>query len=463
MSGEFGPDFVWGAASSAYQVEGAVDVDGRGRSIWDTFVDEPGRVLDGTTAASATEAYTRVDEDVAVMKRLGLKAYRFSVSWSRVDPDGDGRANQRGLDYYRRLVDALLEAGIAPWITLYHWDLPQALEDAGGWPERDTARRFADYAALTYEALSDRVGTWITVNEPWCAAFVGYASGEHAPGRREPAAAVRAAHHLLLGHGLAVGALRSLDPGPRLAIGLNLYPVRAVGDDAADAARRIDGAQNRLFADPVLKGRYPSDVLDDLAPVTDFGHIRDGDLETISRPIDLLCVNYYSPYYVTARSDGAASVSAAPTGAGSPWPGNDHVGFVRGSAEQTSMGWDIEPDGLRETLVRLGRDYPGIPLAVSENGAAFDDVRDGDRVRDTRRRDYLAAHIDACARAVAEGAPLEGYFAWSLMDNFEWAWGLSKRFGLVYVDFDTQERLVKDSGRWYAEMIARSTGARPAE
>ncbi|ADD45899.1 GH1 family beta-glucosidase [Stackebrandtia nassauensis] len=454
----FGPDFTWGAASSAYQVEGAATADGRGPSIWDTFAAAPGRVVDASTGETAVEAYHRVDEDVAVMRELGLRAYRFSVSWPRVVPDGTGAVNQAGLDYYRRLTDRLLDAGIEPWVTLYHWDLPQPLEDAGGWPERDTALRFADYALTVHEALSDRVDNWITVNEPWCAAFLGYASGEHAPGRREPAAAIAAAHHLLLGHGLATTGMRSADASSRIAIGLNFYPVHPASDrpDDVDAARRVDGVQNRLFTEAVLRGAYPSDVLADFKPVRDPDYIHDGDLRIISTPIDRLCVNYYSRFTVTGTANGRASASAAPTDTGSAWPGNEHIGFVGADLPVTGMGWEIDPDGLRDQLLRLAREYPGVELVVTENGAAFDDVLsdDGTAVHDQRRLVYLRRHVAACAEAIAAGVPLSGYFVWSLMDNFEWAWGYTKRFGVVYVDFETQRRVVKDSGHWYRDLIA---------
>jgi len=458
----FPTGFLLGAATAAYQVEGAVAADGRGRSIWDTFTHTPGKVLNDHTGDVAVEHYRRFRDDVALMADLGLGAYRFSVSWPRVQPDGRGAVNQAGLDFYRRLVDALLEAAIEPWLTLYHWDLPQALEDTGGWPARDTAFRFAEFAAAVHDAVGDRVRYWTTVNEPWCAAFLGYASGEHAPGRREPAAAVRAAHHLLLAHGLATLALRAQDANSQVGIGLNLYAVSpASGEEAdLDAARRIDGLQNRFFLDAVLHGRYPSDVLEDLRAVAGEDLVRDGDLATIATPLDMLGVNYYSRFTVSGRPAGRASAAAAPTDSGSPWVGSEHVGFVDSGLPVTGMGWEIDDSGLLEVLVRLTREYPPIPLAVTENGAAFhDEIAADGGVHDPERLAYLQAHIGACRRAIAAGVPLHGFFAWSLMDNFEWAWGYTKRFGLVYVDFDTQERIIKDSGRWFSAMARLNASA----
>ncbi|TNY36466.1 GH1 family beta-glucosidase [Thermomonospora catenispora] len=454
----FPQDFRWGAATSAYQIEGAVDEGGRGRSIWDTFCDTPGAVLGGDTAAEAVDHYHRYAEDVALMAELGLNAYRFSLSWPRIQPSGTGPADQRGLDFYRRLVDELLQAGIEPWITLYHWDLPQALEDKGGWPERDTALRFAEYAALAHEALGDRVRNWMTINEPWCAAYLGYASGEHAPGRREPAAALRAAHHLLLGHGLAVQAMRGRRSGSRIGPAVNLYAISPASEapEDLDAARRIDGLQNRFFLDALLHGRYPEDLLEDLAPFGFADHVRDGDLQTIGVRNDLLGINYYTRHTVSGRPGEATQAASSPFSAVSPWVGSEHVRFVSRGRPVTGMGWEIDPDGLLEVLSRVHRDYPAVPLYITENGAGYDDVPDPDgSVRDDDRIAYLDAHLRACARAIEAGVPLRGYFTWSLMDNFEWAWGYSKRFGLVYVDYATQRRIPKASARWYAQTIRR--------
>lgn len=452
----FPPGFRWGAATASYQIEGAVREDGRTPSIWDTFCRMPGAVAGGDTGDNACDHYHRYREDVALMADLGLGAYRFSVAWPRVQPAGRGPANQRGLDFYRRLVDELLAHGIEPWVTLYHWDLPQALEDGGGWPERDTAARFADYAALVHDALGDRVRHWITHNEPWCASFLGYGSGVHAPGRRNRAAAVRAAHHLLLGHGLAVQALRARDPDVEVGITLNLYPVSPAGygDADADAARRIDGLANRLFLDPVLRGSYPADVRADLSGVTSFAHVRDGDLDITRAPLTFLAVNYYSRHVVAApvADEPPPEHWRAPT----CWPGSEQVRFVGTGAPVTATGWEIDPTGLDDVLARLRRDYPPIPLYITENGAAFDDVVGPDgAVDDADRVAYLAGHLHACHRAIAAGVPLRGYFAWSLMDNFEWASGYAKRFGLVRVDYPTQQRTPKSSAGWYARVIRR--------
>ena len=453
--GAFPPDFRWGVATASYQIEGAVAEEGRRPSIWDTFCAVPGAVRDGDTGEVACDHYHRYRDDVKIMADLGVTAYRFSMAWPRVQPAGSGAANQRGLDFYRRLVDELLTHGIEPWVTLYHWDLPQPLEDAGGWPARDTAARFAEYAGLAHAALGDRVRHWITLNEPWCSSFLGYASGVHAPGRRDAASAVRAAHHLMLGHGLAIQALRAADPDAHAGITLNLYAVSPAGPGDADAARRIDGLANRLFLDPVLLGRYPADVVSDLRGVTDFGHVREGDLATIAAPLAFLGINYYSRHVVGAPVPGqpAEPYWRVPTS----WPGSEDVRFVKRGVPVTAMDWEIDAPGLVETLTRVHRDYPTLPLFVTENGAAFEDTVDADgAVDDPDRVAYLDAHLRACSEAIALGVPLGGYFAWSLMDNFEWAHGYSKRFGMVYVDYPTQRRIPKSSAKWYAGVIRRN-------
>ncbi|MEV5827765.1 GH1 family beta-glucosidase [Spirillospora sp. NPDC052242] len=452
----FPTGFRWGAATAAFQIEGAAAEGGRGPSIWDTFCRTPGKVLNGDTGDVAVDHYHRFREDVALMADLGLTAYRFSISWPRVQPAGAGPANQEGLDFYRRLVDALLEAGVEPWPTLYHWDLPQPLEDAGGWPERDTAHRFAEYAAHVHGALGDRVRNWMTVNEPWCGAFLGYASGEHAPGRREPSASLLAAHHMLLGHGLAVEAMRAKQPDNRFGAAVNLYAVSPASDHEADvdAARRIDGLQNRLFLDPLLLGRYPEDVLADTA---EHGFDpSDEDLRTIHQPLDQLGINYYTRHTVAGTPGEAAQTASSPFSTHSPWVGSEHVRFVPGGRPVTGMGWEIDERGLFEVLTRLHREYPAVPLYITENGAGYDEAPDGDgTVQDAERIAYIDAHLRACHDAIAEGVPLRGYFTWSLLDNFEWAWGYSKRFGLVHVDYATQRRVPKASARWYADVIRR--------
>jgi beta-glucosidase len=441
---------VWGAATSAYQIEGGVDLDGRGRSIWDTFAATPGKVRGGHDGRVAADHRRRYVDDVALLAELGIPAYRFSVAWPRVQPDGRGAVSESGLDFYRHLVDELLGVGIEPVVTLYHWDLPQALEDAGGWPVRDTAARFGDYAAAVAGALGDRVRRWCTVNEPWCVAMLGYGSGDHAPGRTEPAAAVAAAHHVLLGHGQAVGVLRSAlaAPEPEVAISLNPYPVVPVSDDPADvdAARRVDGIANRLWYDAVLIGRYPDDVLDDMAAVSDLEHIRDGDLAVISAPIDAVGINYYRRHHVR-HEPGASAVG--------PWPGSPDVALVEPPVGHTDGGWAIEPAGLTEVLVAVAKTYETPPLYVHENGAAFDTGPDlAGVVADDDRVAYLDAHLRAAHDAISAGVDLRGYFVWSLLDNFEWAEGYEHRFGIVHVDFATQKRTPKASARWYSQVVA---------
>jgi beta-glucosidase len=426
-----------------------VDAGGRGQSIWDTFSHSPGRVSGGDTGDVAVDHYRRYRGDIRIMADLGLTAYRFSVAWPRIQPSGAGPANQAGLDFYRRLVDELREHDIEPWLTLYHWDLPMPLEERGGWPLRDTAYRFADYAGVVHAALGDRVTYWTTLNEPWCSAFLGYGSGVHAPGRTEPAAALRAAHHLLLGHGLAGQAIRAADPDVQLGITLNLYATQPATDSAedVDAARRVDGLQNRLFLDPILLGSYPQDVLDDVAPLDLLSAVHDGDLAVIGGPIDLLGINYYSRHLVAAGP-------APEVGTASPWVGSENVRMVASGLPTTAMGWDIDSLGLFEVLKRVHDDYPDVPLYVTENGAAFDDeLGPDDQVHDVDRTAYLEQHLCACHEAMAIGVPLRGYFVWSLLDNFEWAEGYSKRFGIVYVDYETQRRIPKDSARRYAEVI----------
>ena len=450
---ELPADLLWGVATSSYQIEGGVDIDGRGPSIWDTFSATPGRVRGGDDGSVAADHRNRMPADVALVAGLGADAYRFSVAWPRVQPLGAGPVSTAGLDFYRALVDELLGLGVEPVVTLYHWDLPQALEDAGGWPARDTALRFAEYAAVVGEALGDRVRRWSTVNEPWCASMLGYAGGVHAPGRSDPGAAVAASHHLLLGHGLAVDALRTVLAGDaEVAITLNPYPVVPASDDELDldAARRVDGVANRLWYDAVLLGRYPDDVLDDFAAVSDLAHVRDGDLAQIARPLDAIGVNYYRRYHVRHRPGASASSPE------SQWPGSPDVELLTPPGPTTDGGWSIEPEGLREALVRLSQEYGPPPLHVHEAGAAYDDgpVADG-AVHDTRRVDWLDAHLRATLEARADGVDVRGFFVWSLLDNFEWAEGYAHRFGIVHVDFDTLERTPKESARWFADVAAK--------
>ncbi|MBA4860499.1 beta-glucosidase [Streptomyces sp. PSKA54] len=462
----FPPAFLWGAATSAYQIEGAVREDGRTPSIWDTFCRTPGKVNGGDTGDIAVDHYHRYRDDVALMADLGLTAYRFSVSWPRVQPTGRGPAVQRGLDFYRRLVDELLAHGIKPAVTLYHWDLPQELEDAGGWPERETAYRFAEYAAIVGEALGDRVEQWITLNEPWCSAFLGYGSGVHAPGRTDPAAALRAAHHLNLAHGLGTTALRGVMPARNsVAVSLNSSVVRTVSDapEDLDAKRRIDNLANGIFHGPMLHGAYPETLFADTARVTDWSFVQQGDLGAIHQPLDALGLNYYTPTLVSAAENAPAGARADGHGESnhSPWPAADDVAFHQTPGDRTEMGWTIDPTGLHELIMRYSHEAPGLALYITENGAAYDDKPDPDgRVHDPERIAYLHGHLSAVRQSITDGADVRGYYLWSLMDNFEWAYGYEKRFGAVYVDYATLARTPKSSARWYGE-VAR-TGAVPS-
>jgi beta-glucosidase len=442
--------FTWGVATSAYQVEGAVAEDGRGPSIWDTFTHTAGRIAGGATGDVACDHYHRWREDIAIMRSLGVNAYRFSIAWPRVVPDGTGPANAAGLAFYDQLVDALLEAGIAPYPTLYHWDLPQALQDRGGWAARETAEHFAAYAGRVTEALGDRVGDWTTLNEPRVSAWLGYLQGVHPPGITDPSAAVHAAYHLLLGHGLAARALREAGANT-ISITLNpsvVFPVDP--DNAADreAVRILDGLSNRMFLDPLLKGHYPADMLEHMARFTDLSYIQDGDLETINAPIDVLGINFYQPSYVSAQPGAPAAPDQ---------PGSEGIATRAPQGPVTDMNWLIEPSGLTHLLKRIHQDYPGTPLLITENGAAYPEVpaEDGE-VHDTKRIEYLDGHLRACHDALAAGVDLRGYFVWSLMDNFEWAEGYAKRFGIVHVDYRTQQRVLKDSAKWYREVIRRN-------
>jgi beta-glucosidase len=453
---EFASDFVIGSATASYQIEGAAHEDGRGPSIWDTFSHTPGKTTNGDTGDVADDHYHRLESDLDLMQRLGLEAYRFSIAWPRIQPTGAGKPNAKGIDFYARLTDGLLARGIRPIATLYHWDLPQPLDDAGGWPNRDTALRFAEYAAITTEALGDRVHTWTTLNEPWCSAYLGYGSGAHAPGRMNGADALAAVHHLNLAHGLAIPEIRRNAPAALASATLNFHVIRG-GDE--EASRRIDALANRAFTSPMLLGRYDADLLDDTKEVTDWGFVRDGDLQQIHQPIDVLGVNYYSTVTVKmwdGRSPRTNNDGHKDMG-GSPWPGSRNVEFLQQPGPYTDMGWNIAPDGLEELLVSLHEQFPELPLMITENGAAFPDAvvetESGKRVPDADRIDYLNRHFTAAHRAIARGVDLRGYLVWSLMDNFEWGYGYTKRFGIVRVDYGTQERIVKDSGHWLARLI----------
>ena len=431
-------DFRWGTATAAYQIEGAATEDGRSPSIWDTFCRVPGAVAGGDNGDVACDHYHRWREDIGLMKQLGVDAYRFSLAWPRVVPGGDGPVNEAGLAFYDRLTDALLEAGITPFPTLYHWDLPQALQDRGGWPARETAEHFAQYASVVAERLGDRITNWATLNEPLCSAWIGHLEGRMAPGLTDITAAVHASYHLHLGHGLAVQAIRAAVPDAQVGIVNNLTHCEPASDREADvaAARRSDGHVNRWWMDPLHGRGYPQDMLElygvDLPE-------RPGDLGTIAAPLDWLGLNYYFRNLVADEPGGPL-----PRARGVLLPG----------ARRTAMDWEVHAEGLTKTLLRMTEDYGARCLYVTENGSAYPDVVGPDgQIDDPERTRYLEEHLAACADAVNRGVPLAGYFAWSLMDNFEWAYGYDKRFGLVHVDYGTQRRTVKGSGHRYAEVI----------
>jgi beta-glucosidase len=436
---DLGPDFVWGAATSAYQIEGAVQEDGRAPSIWDTFCRIPGVIDNGDTGDIACDHYHRWQQDIGLMRDLNLQAYRFSIAWPRVLPEGTQRVNRAGLDFYDRLVDGLLAAGIRPYATLYHWDLPQALQDRGGWPSRDTAYAFAEFASVVATRLGDRVGDWFTVNEPLCSAWIGHLEGTMAPGFQDITLAVPAAHHLLLGHGLAASALRNLASGPvRVGAVLNLSPCEPATSDDRDvaAARRADGHTNRWWLDPLHGRGYPADMIDVYGVEPP---VRPGDLETIAAPMDHFGLNYYFRQVVTDDPEG-------------PIPHARMISVPDWTL--TAMGWEVYADGLEQLLRRVHDEYHVPRIYVTENGSAWpDEIEPDGQVQDKERIEYLEQHLDACVRAAAAGAPLAGYFAWSLLDNFEWAYGYAKRFGLVHVDYPTQRRTIKASGHRYGDII----------
>ncbi|MFH8774027.1 GH1 family beta-glucosidase [Streptomyces sp. NPDC017958] len=436
-------DFLWGTATAAYQIEGAVAEDGRTPSIWDTFSHTPGKIANDDNGDVACDHYHRWREDLGLMRQLGTNAYRLSVAWPRVIPGGDGPANPKGLAFYDELVDALLEAGITPSVTLYHWDLPQVLQDRGGWPERATALAFAEYASTVAGRLGDRVKSWATLNEPSCSAWIGHLEGKMAPGWTELTAAVRASYHLLLGHGLATQAIRAAAPDVQVGIVNNLSTVHAATDRPEDlaAARRHDGHVNRWWLDPVHGRGFPADMLETYGVELPE---QPGDLETIAAPLDWLGLNYYFPAYVADDPDGPAPRVRA---------------VRRPDVPRTGMDWEIDASGIETLLLRLTEEYGARKIYVTENGSAFPDVvRPDGTVDDPERQDYLERHLAACASAARKGAPLAGYFAWSLLDNFEWAYGYAKRFGLVHVDYRTQVRTIKGSGHRYADIVRAHRG-----
>jgi beta-glucosidase len=424
LARRFSPEFTWGAATAAYQIEGARDADGKGESIWDVFCRVPGAIANGDTGEIACDHYRRYCEDVALLAELGLGAYRFSVSWPRVLPAGTGRSNEAGLAFYDRLVDELLAHGIRPLVTLYHWDLPQAIQERGGWPSPDAPGWFAEYASLVAERLGDRVHDWVTINEPGVVAWIGHLEGRHAPGARDFGTAVAAAHQLLLAHREGRRAIRAADAEARVGIALDLRPVHpaSVAPEDAQAARLLDAHQNRWFLDPLFGRGYPAELVERL------GALAPPPLDAFDGALDFLGANYYTRHKARPSSGPIGAEMVAPAGVAT-----------------TDMGWEVYPDGLRELLARLHDDYGPVPLVVTENGAAFGD--------DRLRLDYLARHLEAAATAIESGVPLEGYFVWSLLDNFEWAEGYAKRFGVVEVDYATQRRTIRPSGRWYAALL----------
>ena len=435
----FGPDFVWGAATSCYQIEGAATEDGRGPSIWDRFARLPGKVLNGDTGDVACDHYHRYRDDVRLMRELGLDAYRFSIAWPRVLPEGRGRANAAGLDFYDRLVDTLLEAGIAPWACLHHWDLPVALSDRGGWESRDIAGWFADYAHLMADRLADRARHWFTFNEPNVLAWLGHATGVHAPGIRSRDATLAAVHHINLSHGKAVEAIRDAAPaGTQIGVIASLQPIHPAREDEAHAraAETIDLFWNLAMVDPLLLGQYPEALAAMLGD-----RVQSGDLETIAAPLDLFGLNHYCRQYAVPDPDN-------PFGAGLTAPPDDRP--------VTDVGWRIDGSGLADQVARIVERYPKLPIYITENGAAFPDGPDAaGTVHDPDRIAFLDEYLDAVARARDAGADIRGYFVWSLMDNYEWELGYSKRFGIVYVDYRTQDRIPKSSYRFYQELIDR--------
>lgn len=472
MTRAFPQNFLFGAATAAYQIEGAAFEDGRTASIWDAFSRVPGAVINGDNGDVACDHYHRYRDDVALMKDLGLQTYRFSTSWSRVRPDG-GAVNPAGVDFYSRLVDELLDADILPWLTLYHWDMPQALQEKGGWTDRDTVDRFLEYAGTMHDALGDRVKVWTTLNEPWCSSFLSYTGGEHAPGHTSVAEGLLASHHLLLAHGETVRELRGRDSSLNLGITLN-HTVADPADPSnpadVDAARRIDGQFNRWFLDPIYRGAYPADIVEDIRAVDADAVARfeaavhDGDLATISQPIDTQGVNYYHGDLVAGAAPAEAAVESVPDTerkVRSPYPSFENIYNVERGLPRTAQNWEVQPEGLTRLLQRVWTEYAepaGTVLYMTENGAAYDDiavVEDGEtRVHDADRTEFLRLHLGAVLDAAEAGVDVRGYFYWSLFDNYEWAWGYDKRFGIVRVDYDTQERTLKDSAREYARIIA---------
>jgi beta-glucosidase len=447
----FPPGFLWGSATASYQIEGGWDADGKGLSIWDVFSHTPGKIEDGSNGDIACDHYHRWREDVNMIKELGHKVYRFSISWPRLLPSGRGRVNQPGLDFYNRLVDSLLEAEIIPFVTLYHWDLPQILQNEGGWASRTTAEAFAEYADLLTRNLGDRVKNWITHNEPGVVAYSGYLWGEHAPGLKDNLSAIKASHHLLLSHGWAVPLIRQNSPQAEVGITLNLSPCTPASSSQHDllACRKISGFWNRWFLDPLYNQLYPEDIVADyidqgVLPQEGMTFLKEGDLETIASPIDFLGINYYTRFF--ARNQDVPDDKNLP-----------QSNFQAPKSEWTEMGWEIYPLGLYQILTEIHSAYPVKKLYITENGASYSDKPgDGGNIQDERRLSYLRYHFAAAHRAIQAGVPLAGYMVWSLLDNFEWAHGYTQRFGLVWVDYINQNRIPKDSSLWYKQVIQQN-------
>nr|ADD25173.1 beta-glucosidase [Thermoanaerobacter ethanolicus] len=445
MEVKFPKDFLWGTATSSYQIEGAVNEDGRTPSIWDTFSKTEGKTYNGHTGDVACDHYHRYKEDVEILKEIGVKAYRFSIAWPRIFPE-EGKYNSKGMDFYKRLVDELLKKDIMPTATIYHWDLPQwAYDKGGGWLNRDSVKWYVEYATKLFEELGDVIPLWITHNEPWCASILSYGIGEHAPGHKNYREALIAAHHILLSHGEAVKAFREMNiKGSKIGITLNLTPAYPASEKEEDklAAQYADGFANRWFLDPIFKGNYPEDMMELYSKIIgEFDFIKEGDLKTISVPIDFLGVNYYTRSIVKYNEDSMLKAENVP-----------------GPGKRTEMGWEISPESLYDLLKRLDREYTKLPMYITENGAAFkDEVTEDGRVHDDERIEYIKEHLKAAAKFIGERGNLKGYFVWSLMDNFEWAHGYSKRFGIVYVDYETQKRILKDSALWYKEVIQKNS------
>jgi beta-glucosidase len=440
----FPKDFRWGVATSSYQIEGASTEDGRGASIWDVFCDTPGKVLNADNGDVACEHYHRYPQDVALMKEIGVSTYRFSTAWSRILPEGVGRVEPRGLDFYDRLVDELLKQNITPFLTIFHWDLPQALQDKGGWTNRLVLDGWEQYVNLLTDKLGDRVKNWMTHNEPWCSSILSHVIGEHAPGHTDWKEGLAAAHHILVTHGIAMKILREKVKDGSHGIALNLNPAYANNDSesAQLAVQRFDGYFNRWFLDPIFKGEYPADMWEFYG--ADVPTIVDGDMELISQPIDFLGVNYYSRALFNGINENLPQIKPID---------KLKLEYARTDNEYTFMDWEVFPQGLYDLFVRVHQDYAPKALLITENGCAYPDELVGDSVHDERRVAYYQAHIAECERMINDGVPLVGYFAWSLMDNFEWAWGYSRRFGITYVDYATQKRTLKDSAKWYQQHI----------